>query len=456
MAKKRILIFGNSPLPEENPLKLTCPEIRTSIIVNHLKRDYKVRLISIRGPYSYYKENPPDMYYTEKFGFEYYSLYKKLFSEMSYIKELSFNFKPDLLIGINSFPSYYAAIMGLQVPFWADLNGSMMMEAQLKAYKESIPELTFKFWEIEKAIIQRADKFSVVSVPQKYELIGELGIIGRLNKLNSGYEFIEVVPEPIMNLESNSANCSEKKRFFKKDDFVILWIGGYNYWTDIEFLFRVLEGSMKENPKIKFLSIGGDIEGQTTEKFKKLKKLIQDSPFEKNFKLIGWVKTEEVSAYCSSCDFGINIDNNSYETLMGARYRIVEMMRNRLPVITTLGSEITSLIKKENLGYTSRINDIDGFIKNLISASNLGNNDLEDLKLKVFNYSMIEFSPGKLLKPLIDWIEAKEKSPDHDHIVEYNYWKALLKKIFTLLKLLKKPVEFCRVFKRKFAAFLNG
>ncbi len=456
MSRKRILVFGISPLPEENPDRLTCPEIRTSIIVNYLKKNYKICLISIRGPCSYYKESPPDMYYTDKFGFEHYSLHKKLFSETKYIKELSFNFKPDLLIGINIFTSYHAAITGLQIPFWADLNGSMIMQGQLKSFIENEPNLIRRFLEIEKTIIQRADKFSVVSRSQKFELVGELGIFGRLIKFTSGYEFIEIVPEPIMNLENIGDNCSKNKRFFEEEDFVVLWIGGYSDRRDIEFLFKVLEGSMKENPKIKFLSIGGDIEGHTTKKFKELKELVKDSPFKENFKLIGWVKTEDVSNYCSSCDFGINIDRNSYETLMGARYRIVEMMRNKLPVITTLGSEITTLIKDKNLGYTSRINDTNGFINNLVSASRLSRAELDELKSKVFNYSRTELSPEKLFKPLIDWIQIQKRSPDHNYIVEYSYWSALLKKVFTLLKLLQKPRGFFRVFKKKLEAFLNG
>ncbi|MCK4667541.1 glycosyltransferase family 4 protein [Candidatus Dependentiae bacterium] len=455
MGKKRILIFGTSPLPEENPDRLTCPEIRTGIFVNYLKHDFEICLIAIREFPMIENGEIIDKFYTEEFGFKYYSLNKIHFRKHEMVRKIARDFNPDVILGINSFPSFYAATLGIDVPVWVDLNGSMMMEGQLKAYKENIPDLTSKFWKIEKAILQRADKFSVVSRPQKFELIGELGGIGRLNKLNSGYEFIEIIPEPVLDY-IKPVFRRENLDLFKPDDFVIFWMGGFNYWTDVDFLFKVLERAMIKNPKIKFLSIGGNIFGQKTQKQEKLITLINQSSFKDNFKIIGWVKTDEVEKYVLACNFGINIDNNSYETLIGARYRIIEMLRLGLPILSTKGSEITEIVNKQGLGLVSPIGDTERFVENILTASKLNREEYKKLSSKCKDFVNQQFSPKVLLKPLKTWINNPACSPDHNQVANYNRTKAVIKKLHTFFKLIYHPADFFRILKRKLAAFLNG
>jgi hypothetical protein len=66
----------------------------------------------------------------------------------------------------------------------------------------------------------------------------------------------------------------------------------------------------------------------------------------------GWVATKEVPDYYFESDVGVNIDRSSYEMLIGCRYRILDMLRAGLPVITTLGTEISHVVMEERLGGT--------------------------------------------------------------------------------------------------------
>lgn len=454
---KKILVIGNSPIPQENPSKLTCPEIRTGIICEHLKDKGNLMLLGIREESYYVEKNLPDIFKSNDFDFKYYSINKKVFRKYRPILDIIHNFSPDVMIGINTFPSYYAAISGLKVPFWADLNGSAMMEAQLKSYREKDETFIHEFWEIEKTIIQRADKLSVVSTPQKFELVGELGGIGRLNGINAGYEFVSVIPEPVFNDGfENYSKSLDKRRFFKDDDFVILWLGGYNYWTDIDFLYEILTGSMRRNKKIKFLSVGGSIETQKNKIFLQFKNKALNSEFADNFKFFDNILTSDLSVFYNEADAGINIDTDSYETMFGARYRITDMLRHGLPIVSTRGSEITQIIEKEKLGFISDIGDIDSMIENILQISANTKEYLNSFNEKTTRFALKEFSPDVVLKPLSEWILHSEMSPDHNVIVGYNFWVNLFKKIRTFLRLLNSPTRLGEVLKRKVSAFIKG
>ncbi len=51
-------------------------------------------------------------------------------------------------------------------------------------------------------------------------------------------------------------------RLASEGDFVVLWSGGYNTWTDVDTLFAGLIKAMKEEPRLRFVSIGGAIPGR--------------------------------------------------------------------------------------------------------------------------------------------------------------------------------------------------
>ena len=51
------------------------------------------------------------------------------------------------------------------------------------------------FFDLEYPIICNADIFSAVAESQKWALIGELGLVGRLNRFTDNYEFCHVSTE---------------------------------------------------------------------------------------------------------------------------------------------------------------------------------------------------------------------------------------------------------------------
>ena len=94
--------------------------------------------------------------------------------------------------------SYEVAAMVCEIdhpyPVWADMPGWIMAEAQLKATASQDDSFIDQFSKREKAVLRRADKISVVSHNQRHATLGELALLGRLNRRNLDYPLVHVLP----------------------------------------------------------------------------------------------------------------------------------------------------------------------------------------------------------------------------------------------------------------------
>jgi glycosyltransferase involved in cell wall biosynthesis len=58
-----------------------------------------------------------------------------------------------------------------------------------------------------------------------------------------------------------------------------------------------------------------------------------------------------------------------YETQLGTRTRLVEMMHYGLPVITTLGCELSYIVEQQGLGLTFPIGDARTFEMHILTLA---------------------------------------------------------------------------------------
>ncbi|MDZ7836823.1 MAG: glycosyltransferase [Actinomycetota bacterium] len=251
------------------------------------------------------------------------------------------------------YPSYIGSKIKTGLPLWADLFGHVMAEAQARAAVDEDDGCLFHYWNSEYNILRKADLFSCVSERQEYALIGELGAAGRLNRHTLGYDFSCCIP---CGMPADSYQHTRKvirtAEGVGEDDFVVLWTGGYNTWTDVDTLFEGLKLAMESNPKIKFVSTGGEIPEQDTRTYPHFLSLIEESRFRQNFLMKGWIKGEDVPNYYLEADVGINIDKDIYEVRLGSKNRILDWMRAGLCVVSSDVCELTHIIEKEGIGYT--------------------------------------------------------------------------------------------------------
>ncbi len=151
--KKKVIILGHSPLPIENTKKNFAPGTRTWHFAYSAKdAGCEVLVIGIRIPNSY-DNSVPDIKLENIRDIQYYSVNEKIFSDLKWINDIISKFQPDCIVGVNTFPASIVSDLDLDIPFWADLNGSVMVEAQAKAHLYNDDVYLHHFFKMESKIL---------------------------------------------------------------------------------------------------------------------------------------------------------------------------------------------------------------------------------------------------------------------------------------------------------------
>lgn len=374
MQTKRILILGLGPLPLDNPDVLHGSCLRTWQLTKTLHDDgHDIHLVTFRVTGSRDAKVRSAQKEIRLERLRYISLTEEEFVYLPLIRQYYDAFHPDCVVGANTYPSSILAQIDPEVPFWADINGYFMGEAQAKAARYQDDHHVKYYWDLQLPALLTGDRFSVTSTPQKSALIGELDQAGRLNRYTFGYEFVSVIPtgrEPWHKPDNGAtAQPQLRGRVVPPDAFLCLWLGGYNLWHDTETLFAGLERAMAQNQRVHFVSTGGALEGHDDYSFDRLRTRIEQSAHRERYHFVGWIPFDQVDALCRECDVGLNVDAMCYESLFGARNRITDMMRVGLPVITTIAAEISQVVAAEQCGFAVGVGDAEGLAEALLSAA---------------------------------------------------------------------------------------
>ncbi|MFH1284673.1 MAG: glycosyltransferase [Candidatus Peregrinibacteria bacterium] len=456
---KKILLIGNSPLPDENTRSRPAAGLRTYQFLSPLIReggtvirdsskafsaakrpDFSIRMINIAMPECYDTEvSRKEIRHSDKYS--QFVISKNDPGLKKHVQSLCDEFQPDAIVSVNTYPSYIASQIDTRAPLWADLNGWIMAEAQAQAYKFDSNSYIPHYYKMEKNIIRRADKLSAVSDTQKYALLGELAMLGRLNRESFGYEFAAHIPngtqflpgekisegEPAVGDRAGMA-AREMLNKIPDDAFAMLWLGGYNTWVDEITLFRGIEDAMRSCEKLYFVSTGGGIEGLDNKTFAKFMKMIEKSEYKERFIFLGWVETDAIPYIYRRADCGLNVDRKCIETLTGARNRLNEMMKFGLPVVTTLGSEISYEVVASGAGKGVESGKHESLTEAVVSIYKewRGGGERASVEFKEYGKNGQKYIEEKcnydyLMKPLTRWLENPRPAPDRG--VDLKPWK---------------------------------
>ena len=413
----KLLAFGSAPLPFE-PLRLQrSGNLRTWQFVKPLlDAGHEVRLLAARTPGSYPKDVPPVVEkHTGKL--HYVSLTMERFIDAAFLQQQHDDFAPDAVLGINTFPASRAAALDTECPIWCDLNGWVMAEAQTKAATYDDDRYLSHFWNLERPILDRADVISAVSQAQAHALVGELATRGRLSGRMVGYEMCRHIPNALVETDTPIQPGRIRGHLVPSDAFVLLWVGGYNTWTDIDLLFDALDHTMARLPDLHFVSTGGALKGHDEVTFERFRKRIAASSFASRVHFAGWVPTAQVPSYYAESDLGCNVDRASYETTFGARNRINDMLKAGLPILTTLGTEISRQLADRSLVLTAKLGDAAGFAQQILWAHG-HRQGLRAMGRDAKLFAQSTYSYARTTRPLVQWARSPSRAPDAGNVVE--------------------------------------
>ncbi len=305
-------------------------------------------------------------------------------------------------------------------PTWLDFNGDPMAERQMQAAVYGSDKGLLAQWEMMLPALLYGDHFSTCSEAQRYALIGQLSACGRLNKATAGHDLVDALPPGAAFLDIEPASGDKVIRdnvAVNDDDFVLLWSGGYNTWTDVDTLFKALDVAMSKNPRIHYVSTGGTIEGHDERTFERFRGMVQSSEHAARFHFKGWVELAELRKYYHEADAAINIDSFSYEAVLGCRNRIFDWLMAELPVITTAISEVTRLLADKGLVTPFQAGNADELRDILVEISTRAG-DFREKARRARTFMLEEYTNETLLAPLVEWVKEPRRAPDRERGAE--------------------------------------
>lgn len=408
----KILAIGGV-LPEfAREKRLVAMSYRMEQLVEPLVRDGHRMIVCGQNPY-----DPVDVIkVSERKGLLHYQIdceEKKFLKKVQLIHD---QFRPDCVIGVGRVNAILTAKLKIKVPIWIDLFGSAMCEAQSKAFIFDDDHWVKDFWIKDEPFIERADIFSTCGHFQEHFLTGLLSALGRLSKNTYGYRFVYAIPPGISHSDKIHKGRERLLRgnCLAEEDFVVLWCGGYNVWTDVDVLFSGLEKAFAADNRIKFVSLGGRIEDHDNRTYPRFQRMIAESKYRDRFKLLGWRSHADALRAYSECDLGISIDRYHYEPVYGTRTRLIEMIQNRLPVITTLACELSHVLKDNALALTFSPGDSSGLAENILNFSREPEVTRKALADRAYAFFEKNFSYEKTTEPLRAWVRNPTTAPDRD------------------------------------------
>ncbi|MBT6143244.1 glycosyltransferase family 4 protein [bacterium] len=346
---KKILLVGNGPLPDSDSSSKTAFQIRTAFFYQELEHaGFDVSLCLLADE---------DQKISEK-----QMLIRNDIKVKSKLKKALNLYSPDLVIACNITAASLVADLKPKIPFIADLNGWLPAEAQAEAYAAKSDALIEMQIKKEIKILKQADFICCVSKAQSYATYGELALLGVLNQSNFGKVMVTTIANRPL-LEKNSKSMARCGFIKSPSSKMILWIGSFNNWVDIETLFEGLQIAMQQNPKLVFVSTGGNVKGLSNNYLQRFKEKIANSQYKDRFIFLGWLKNNQLLDVYRQADLGINCDLDCAETWFGARNRINEFLGHKIPVVSSKGSEIARTVGAYRLGVVFRSADAKSLAK---------------------------------------------------------------------------------------------
>lgn len=298
-------------------------------------------------------------------------------------------------------------------PIWMDLYGDKLAETQVAEYTQHSSRGRRNMSRYLKTILRYGDVYSTCSTPQKYALVGQLGAVSRLDRHTFGYEFVYPVLPGARTHQGDDLVPSLRGDLIPTDAFVVLWCGGYNVWTDVDTLFQALDAAMSCDPRIVFVSVGGGVKLKQNDCYERFLAMIETSAHRQRYHMLGWRPVSEVPMYYRAADVGINLDAFHYETLLGTRTRLVEMMSYGLPVITSLGCELSVMIRDRRLGLTFPIGDVTAFRDQILMLAR-DSTQQEMLAQRAEHYATHQLSFAETTHPFREWANRPYHAPDRE------------------------------------------
>jgi len=414
--EKKIILVANGPLLTKQTLKMNAYSLRSIQFIEGLK-ELKPKVILLDSKKNYKNNKFPKVK-----GIEFYE-------KFSDIKNLIKKLKPSFLVSVNNYTSYLCSKIPGNFYRICDLNGTLPYELQAQCKVEKNDFRSYLINRRQKRIIKMADFITSVSLAQKYSVIGQQSILGCSGYKNIGKNLVSVVENAQVSKYDNYYNKKGLGLDIPEDSQKLLFLGSFNNWVDEECLISSFALAKKKNPKLVLILTGKKENCFGNTKYENFMKIAKNKNLLGSIFHLGFIDYLDIKSLIEFCDLGIVCDLDIYESQLGARNRINEMMKFKLPVICTKASQISHEIQKLNPNLVAEC----GNHKEIAKKVNylLDSQNKKAIRLAIKNFNSVYLDNDSILDPIKDFIKNPFKK-EYTEIKLVRFVKNILKKKFNL------------------------
>jgi glycosyltransferase involved in cell wall biosynthesis len=313
---------------------------------------------------------------------------------------------PAALVGCGTYPSFLLARCGHAAPLWVDLHGDPLAEGQAAAAAGGGDRLLEEYAWMSSWCLRRGDRFSAVSTPQRYALLGQLGVAGRLNRANAGSDLVRALPDA----------CEvpdDVDEIAEDGPFVLLLTGSFNTWVDGPTLFRALELALPAAPELSLVVTGGEVPGFAETPYREFVASVGTLPAaaRARVRLCGWVEDSELERLERTSSCGVVPELPRVERELGSQNRSLRWMARARPLVTTAQCELGAAIRDRGLGLVYPPGDA-GALAAAILELVRDRRRARELGARARAWVTRHRSIAATTAPLVDWARDPAPAPD--------------------------------------------
>ena len=386
----RVVLVGSGPLPQTNPSGVSFPQLRCGQFLEAIQSEHECGLVLLQGEEATVPEGMAVEVLSDDKG-----------SSLARARDFVRDFGADIVVGGGPYgPARVAASIAGDRPLWVDVPGDPYAEAQAKSAHSGERGHTREMRAAYAGAMVRADAFSVVSRAQRHALLGQLGLLGRLESAPVHREWVHVLPVGY----GFSTLQSRPPKSKAGGELVVALCGGYNTWTDGETLLSGLLLAMKQLPSMRVLSTGGAIPGHHNATYEAFRAQALSSPYAQRFTFHGWVPHKVLPELLREAHVGLCLDRMGVEPELGSRTRVLFYLHQGLEVVATPKTELCEELAGLRMIHAAEQSRPESVAEALVQIAE--SSGLPRSVERAQSYLADRMAPDTVFSPLVQWLNA--------------------------------------------------
>jgi len=248
--------------------------------------------------------------------------------------------------------------------------------------------------------LSQGDFFICSNNNQKYFYLGMFTFLG-LRKFDSSIIQLAPLAPDKSKLKTKKGNILTK--VIGKNKSVLLFMGGLYNWYDYQTPILAMRDIIKKHENVALIFIGGfnpNIPELTKANYENAISLAKKNKlYNRYVYFMDWLPPEDkLKAYTES-DIAVVTSNETIESALSYRMRIVDFLQGFVPVICTRNDELSNLVEKKRLGLTIQVRNKKQLAERVIYL--LNNRELlREYKDNIKKFIISEFNIEKTIKPI--------------------------------------------------------